>query len=367
MRILGYLLEKEFKQIRRDRLLPRIIFLLPILQLLILPFAANFEMRNINLSLIDRDHSATSARLVGKVLASGYFCLTDVSSRYGEGLASIERNASDILLEIPSGFEKSAGREKAEALIAINAINGTKGALGSSYLNAILQDFNAETAHTPSGQPSVPSGISHTFLFNPHLNYANYMVPGIIAFLITIVGGFLSALNIVSEKEKGTIEQINVSPVPKAVFLLSKLIPFWIIGFLLLTISIVIAWLVYGLVPAGSVAVIYLFAALYLIAFTGLGLGISSISSNQQQAIFTVFFFLIIFALMSGLFTPVSSMPGWAQKITLFNPIRYFVEVLRMVYLKGSALADLSTHFFIIFLFALVFNTLAVIGYRKNN
>jgi ABC-2 type transport system permease protein len=362
MRTLAYLLEKEFKQIMRDRFLPRIIFLLPALQLLILPFAADFEMRNINLGLVDRDHSASSARLAGKILASGYFRLTDLSDRYEQGLASIEKNASDILLEIPPGFGKSAEQGGASVLIAVNTINGTKGGLGSSYLNAILQDFQA----SPALAPPVSGGIRYTYLFNPHLNYKMYMVPGIIAFLLTIIGGFLAALNIVSEKEKGTIEQINVTPVPKTVFLLSKLIPFWIIGFILLAIGMFIAWAVYGLTPAGSFGVICLFAAVYLVAFTGLGLAISAVSSNQQQAMFAAFFFLIIFALMSGLFTPVGSMPEWAQTITFFNPLRYFIEVMRMVYLKGSSLADLSVHFLIISIFALVFNALAVIGYSKS-
>lgn len=192
------------------------------------------------------------------------------------------------------------------------------------------------------------------------------MVPGIMVFLLTIIGGFLSALNIVSEKEKGTIEQINVTPVPKTLFLLSKLIPFWIIGFILLTIGAIVAWIVYGLVPIGNMGIIYLFAAVYLIAFTGFGLAISSISSTQQQAMFTAFFFLIIFAQLSGLFTPISSMPEWAQDMTLLNPVRYFVEVMRMVYLKGSTFADLSGHFIIVCLFALFFNVMAVVSYRKK-
>lgn len=364
MGTLRYLLEKEFKQIKRDRFLPRIIFLVPLMQLVILPFAADFEMRNINLGVIDNDHSVLSARLVEKVVASGYFRLTDVSGSYSQGITSIESNESDLLLEIPVDFEQQLGREGAvEVLIAANAVNGTKGGMGSSYLSRIIQDFNQEKGFT-SGLRS--GGIRSTSLFNPHLNYKNYMVPGIMVFLLTIIGGFLSALNVVSEKEKGTIEQINVTPVPKTLFLLSKLIPFWIIGFILLTIGVVVAWIVYGLLPVGNIGIIYLFAAVYLIAFTGLGLAISSISSTQQQAMFTAFFFLIIFALLSGLFTPISSMPHWAQQITLFNPVRYFVEVMRMVYLKGSRFADLTGHFVAVCLFALFFNVLAVASYRKK-
>lgn len=364
MRTLRYLLEKEFKQIKRDRFLPRIIFLVPLMQLIILPFAANFEMRNINLGVIDNDHSVVSTQLTEKILSSGYFRLTNVSASYDQAITSIESNESDLLLEIPVNFEKDLGREgQADVLIASNAVNGTKGGMGSSYLSQIIQDFNREKGFT-SG--SVFSGVRHTNFFNPHLNYKNYMVPGIMVFLLTIIGGFLSALNIVSEKEKGTIEQINVTPVPKTLFLLSKLIPFWIIGFILLTIGAIVAWIVYGLVPIGNMGIIYLFAAVYLIAFTGFGLAISSISSTQQQAMFTAFFFLIIFAQLSGLFTPISSMPEWAQDMTLLNPVRYFVEVMRMVYLKGSTFADLSGHFIIVCLFALFFNVMAVVSYRKK-
>lgn len=364
MKTLRYLLEKEFKQIKRDRFLPRIIFLVPLLQLILLPFAANFEMRNINLGVIDNDHSVLSAQLTEKILSSGYFRLTDVSPSYDQAIISIESNASDLLLEIPVNFERELGREgSANVLIAANAVNGTKGGMGSSYLAQIIQDFNRENGFTPDLSLG---GVRYTNLFNPHLNYKNYMVPGIMVFLLTIIGGFLSALNIVSEKEKGTIEQINVTPVPKTVFLLSKLIPFWIIGFILLTIGAIVAWVVYGLVPVGNMGIIYLFAAVYLIAFTGFGLAISSISSTQQQAMFTAFFFLIIFALLSGLFTPISSMPEWAQDLTLLNPVRYFVEAMRMVYLKGSHFADLRMHFVVVCLFAVFFNALAVVSYRKK-
>lgn len=202
--MLRYLLEKEFKQIRRDRFMPKIIFIIPIMQLIILPFAANFEMRNINLSIVDNDHSVTSMQLVDKVLSSGYFRLTDRSDRYDEALTSVESNESDIILEIPSDFERDLGKEgRAGVMIAANAVNGTKGGLGSSYLSSIIQDFNREKGFASMGSGR---GVASINLFNPHLSYKIYMVPGIMVFLLTIIGGSISALNIVSEKEKGTIE-----------------------------------------------------------------------------------------------------------------------------------------------------------------
>ena len=361
--MLRYLLEKEFKQISRDKFLPRIIFIVPILQLIILPFAANFEMRNINLSIINQDHSILATQLEEKIGSSGYFCVTSHADQYTQALTEIEDNQADILLEIPSHFARDLQKEgTADIHIAANAVNGTKAGLGISYLNSILEDFNKEKGFAHPDD----KGIATIQLYNPHLSYKVFMVPGIMAFLLTVISGFLSALNIVSEKEKGTIEQINVTPVPRYLFILSKLIPFWIIGFILLTLAICVGWIIYGIVPQGSFAIIYLFSAIYLIAFTGFGLTISSISATQQQAMLSAFFIMIIFVLLSGLFTPISSMPEWAQKITLINPIRYFIEVIRMVYLKGSTLIDLQGHFITTCLFAVFFNLLAIISYRKK-
>ncbi len=364
LRIVRLLLEKEFKQIKRDAIIPRLILLMPVIQLIILPFAANFEMKNVNLAIIDNDHSVTTMKLTEKILSSGYFRDAATENTYYHALPYMENNDVDIILEYPLGTEKDFVREgSATVSLTANAVNGTKAGLGTSYLSSILRQYSLEQASTPA---TIPVRIETTHLFNPYLDYKAYMVPGIMAFLLTIVGGFLSALNIVSEKEKGTIEQINVTPIPKPVFLLSKLIPFWIIGFVLLTIAMLVAWIIYGFLPQGNILTIYVFAAIYLIALTGLGLVVSTISSTQQQAMFTMFFCLILFALMSGLFTPISSMPEWAQWITAFNPVRYFVEVMRMVYLKGSTLSDILGHLLIICGFAVVFNTLAVLGYRKK-
>jgi ABC-2 type transport system permease protein len=208
--------------------------------------------------------------------------------------------------------------------------------------------------------------VTYSNWFNPLMNYKYFMVPGILVILLTMVGSFLASLNIVKEKEIGTIEQINVTPIKKYHFILGKLIPFWVLGLIILTIGLAISWLAYGIVPAGSLLTIYVFAGVYLLAVLGLGLLISTYCGTQQQAMLISFFLMMIFVLMSGLYTPIDSMPQWAQWITHFNPVSYFIEVMRMVVLKGSSLADVKTHIFIVLVFAAALNTWAVFSYRKR-
>jgi ABC-2 type transport system permease protein len=182
-----------------------------------------------------------------------------------------------------------------------------------------------------------------------------------------MVGTNLTAINIVREKEIGTIEQINVTPISKFHFVIGKLLPFWILGFVVLSIGLAIAWLAYGIVPAGSFLSIYAFAAVYLLAVLGLGLLISTYSANQQQAMLLSFFMMMIFILLGGLYTSIDSMPEWAKWITRFNPVSYFIEVMRMVVLKGSTLRDISPHLLVMSGFAMVFNGWAVFSYRKRS
>lgn len=368
MKTLRFLLEKEFKLIMRDKFMPKIIIVLPIVQLLILPLAANFEMKNINVSLVDRDRSVLSQKLAEKITSSGYFRITGSDADYGKAMSDIESNRSDLILEIPQGFEKDLKTENAATvMVSVNAVNGSKGGLASSYMASILNDFS-ESLNPPSVSGIRQAGIrtETSFLYNPHLSYKNYMVPGILVFLLTIICSVVSALNIVGEKENGTIEQMNVSPVSKSMFILSKLIPFWIIGFIVLTIGIAASYIVYGIYPAGSFAVIYAFAAVYILAFTGLGLLLSNGAATTQQAMFTAMFFIMIFLLLSGLFTPISSMSRWAQYITYLNPVRYFIEVMRMVFLKGSSFYDVLPQFAAVCGFAVLANVLAVRTYRKS-
>jgi ABC-2 type transport system permease protein len=284
----------------------------------------------------------------------------------------VELDKSDIVLEIPAGFEKRLSTElKADLMISADTVNGVKGGLGSSYLVAAINDFASEARTERFGdtpKPAAPSfAILTQFRYNPRLEYPVFMVPALMVMLLTMLCGFLPALNIVGEKESGTIEQMNVTPVRKFPFILSKLIPYWIVGFIVLTICFGVARLAYGLAPRGSLLTIYLFASVFSLAFSGFGLVISNYAKTIQQAMFMMFFFVITFVLMSGLYTPVASMPDWAQVVSRFSPLRYFIQVMRLVYLKGSGVRDLMSSLVALCGFALFFNLWAVLSYRKKN
>jgi ABC-2 type transport system permease protein len=343
----------------------------PIVQLLILPLAANFEIKNIDLSVVDHDHSPYARKLIDKILSSGYFRLAGYDNSYNDAFKQIENDKSDLILEIPEGFEEGLVRENQQKLfIAINAINGTKASLGGSYLASIITDYNSDIRLDWS-QPARLNTLQTLEVapvnwFNRFLNYNLFMVPGILVILVTIMCTLLCAINIVKEKEDGTIDQINVTPIKKHVFILGKLIPFWIIGMFEFSLGLfVIGRLVYGIIPLGSIPVLYAFLGLYLIAMLGFGLLLSTYSSTQEQAMSIVFFFIMIFILMSGLFTATENMPEWAQIMAQCNPVTYFMEVVRMIILKGSGFADIKYHLLIITGFALTFNTWAVLNYRK--
>jgi ABC-2 type transport system permease protein len=372
MRTLRFLLQKEFKQIFRDPSIIRIILIMPVVQLLILPWAADYEIKKIKLAVVDLDHSEYSRKMINKITSSDYFILTDLSSSYLSALGDVEKDKADLILQIPANFEKDLVKEnEAKLFIAINAINGVKANLGGAYLQNIIQNYNREVRlqwiQFPRFNPDMQIEVTSSDWYNPLMNYKYFMVPGILVLLLTMVGTNLTAVNIVREKEIGTIEQINVTPIHKYHFILGKLIPFWILGLVVLTIGFGISAFVYGIIPSGSFITIYVFAAVYLLAVLGLGLLLSTFSSSQQQSFLLSFFIMMIFVLMSGLYTSIDSMPGWAKMITKFNPVSYFIEVMRMVVLKGSSLADIKYHLLTIAGFAVVLNSWAVISYRKRS
>ncbi|WP_111707642.1 ABC transporter permease [Lutibacter citreus] len=372
MKTILYIIQKEFKQIFRNKAMLPIIFVMPIIQLLILANAATFDVKNIKFGYVDYDHTTTSRALIEKFNASTYFnVLTNYPTEKFANNA-ILKGEVDVLITIPSYFERDLQVEKNNNIgVTINAIDGAAAGLENVYVTQIIQSFNKKLKielMQPSDMQVQSINITTipSFWYNKTLNYKTFMVPGILVLLVTMITLFLSGMNIVREKEIGTLEQINVTPIKKSQFIIGKLFPFWVIGLGLLTVGLIIAKLVFNVPMIGSLGLMYFYTSIYILVVLGIGLFISNFTDTQQQAMFIAWFFMVIFILMSGLFTPIESMPIWAQYITDFNPIKYFVEVMRMVMLKGSGFVDIIPQLLKTLLYAFIMNGLAVWSYKKT-
>lgn len=375
MRNILIILRKEFIQVFRNKTMLPIIFLLPLVQMIILVNAATLEMKEIKLVVLDQDHSVSSRGLVSHFDGSPFFQLRANTSNPQEGDEMLLRDQADLVLVIPEGYENALVRmlqggvstTESKVQLQINAINATKAGLVQAYAGQILHDwFQSYTGAWGTGLPSGRIETPYAFWYNPQLNYKVFMVPAILVILVTVMGMFLTALNLVREKELGTIEQINVTPIRKYEFIIGKLIPFWIIGLFELGFGIILGLVLFKVPFLGSPLVLFSFAAVYLLLVMGIGLLFSTLASSQQQVMFMSFFFMLTFILMGGIFTPVESMPDWAQQVNVINPFAYFMRVIRMVMLKGSGLGDILPELLSITIFALLVNATAVWRYRKT-
>ena len=344
--MIKYLLQKEFLQIRRNSFMPKIIFIFPIMVMCVMPWVMNQEVKNIRVDVVDIDHTTHSQQLVHQIEASNYFIFNGQKATYQEAMKDIETSMADIILEIRDG----------KYLIAANAVNGTKGSIGSAYLSQIV-----------SGTVTAPSASSVLTLYNKLQSYKVFMIPALMGILMMMLCGFLPALNIVGEKEKGTIEQINVTPVSKWSFILAKLIPYWIIGLVVLTLCLVLSWLVYGITCQGPLLLVYLLAILLALFFSSFGLIVSNYSDTMQQAMLVMWFFVVCLMLLSGLFTPVRSMPDWAYLTTYINPMHYFADAIRTVFVRGGGFQTIAHQVVALAIIASVMSVWAVQSYKKNN
>ena len=353
MRTLYFILQKEF------------------IQLILLTFAADFELKVINYTYIDNDNSQESRKLIDRFNASTYFIDQGRVQSFKEGMTTLDDNTATILITIPTNFSEHLHKDKsAKIMVDVNSIDGQAASLSYNYATAIINDLQDDIRMEWNGLPEKlkpPVTVESRFWYNPDMEYSNLMVPGILALLITMVGMFLSAMNLVREKEIGTIEQINVTPIKKAHFLLGKLIPFWVIAIFELAFGLLIGKLIFDIPMIGSLPLLFAFTGIYLLVVLGIGLWISTITDTQQQAMFIAWFFIVIFILMSGLFTPVENMPGWAQELTRANPIAYMVKVVRGILIKGSNFADLKMEFIWVTVYALLVNVFALLSYSKRN
>ena len=347
MIMLRYLIHKEFLQIRRNSFLPRLIIMFPIMIMCVMPWVMQMEVKNIVVEVVDIDHTVESQRLVGQVAASHYFIFGGQKASYSEAMSDIEQGKADIILEIRDG----------QYLMAANAVNGTKGSIGNAYLSQILT----------SSQSGASSPLSILSLYNKSQNYKLYMIPALLAIVMMLMTGFLPTLNIVGEKEAGTIEQMNVTPVPKWAFILAKLIPYWLIALFIITVCLLLAWMVYGIAPAGQVWLIYVLAMLLALFFSSFGLVVSNYSDAMQQAMFVMWFFVVCLMLLSGLFTPTRSMPSWAYATTYINPMHYFIDAIRTVFIRGGSFSAIAHQVFALLAIGLCMAVWAVRSYKKNS
>ena len=345
--MIKYLIQKEFLQIRRNAFLPKLIIMFPIVIMCVMPWVMQMEVKNIVVDVVDIDHTVESQRLVQQIAASNYFIFGGQKATYAEAMKDIEKGRADVILEIRNG----------KYLIAANAVNGTKGSMGSAYLSQIVT----------SNVKHQTSNITPLTLYNKGQNYKLYMIPALFAIVMMLMTGFLPTLNIVGEKEAGTIEQMNVTPVSKWSFILAKLIPYWLIALFVITVCLVLAWLVYGITPTGPVWLIYVLAMLLALFFSSFGLIVSNYSDTMQQAMFVMWFFVVSIMLLSGLFTPTRSMPQWAYLTTYINPMHYFIDAIRTVFIRGGGLHETAHQVLALTGIGTLMGCWAVQSYKKNS
>ena len=373
MRPILFLARAEVLHVVRDRATLAQCLIVPVVQLLVLSNAATFQIRNTPTYVVDLDRSAASRGLVTRFAASGHFQVEAQSASLDLANDAMLRGDVTMVLTIPRDFEMSLVRTAAAPVeLSVNAEKGSAAGIVQAYASAIVSGYAAELdargARAVEREPfrRATIDVRTRSWYNPALNYRDYMVPGILVALVTLIGTLLTAQNIAREKELGTLEQLNVTPITRGQFIAAKLLPFWVLGLVDLAIGLLVGALVFSIPIRGSLLLLFGAATIYLVVALAIGLWISTLVETQQQAMFVTFFVMNIYLLMSGLFTPIDSMAPWVQVVSQANPVRHFVTISRAVLVKGAGLADIARPLMILVVFAVVTLTLAVRQYSKR-
>jgi len=371
----------EVLHVARDRATLAQVIVVPVVQLLILSNAATFTIRETPAYVVDLDHTETSRGLVTRLTASGRFKIAGASNSTDAANEALLRDEATMVIVIPADLEKDLMRDgRAEVLLSVNAEKGSAAGIVQSYATEILRNYSrglgadirpgrATVVQQAQAGPEIGTARIEGRIrswYNPTLNYKHYMVPGILVSLVTMISTLLSAQNIAREKEIGTLEQINVTPITKGQFITAKLLPLWVLGLVDLALGLAVGWAVFGVPMRGSLLLLFAATGIYLVVTLGIGLFISGRVDTQQQAMFVTFFIIMIYLLMSGLFTPVESMPHWVQIAAEFNPVRHFVSISRAILIKGAGLAEITRPMLILLAFGVGVCWLAVGQYSKR-
>ena len=382
MRRILFLARAEVLHVVRDHATLAQALVLPLLQLLILSNAATFEIRDVPTYIVDLDRSTASRGLAQRFVASGHFEIIGTQPSVDLANDALLRGQATLALTIPHDFESSLVRAGAAPVqLVVNAEKGSAAGIVQSYAARIIASYASELGATlrptvgnvrsMNADPAPIRGteridVSVRSRYNQTLNYKHYMVPGLLVALVTLVATLISAQNIAREKELGTLEQLNVTPLTRGQFIAAKLLPFWVLGIVDLGVGLAVGWLVFDIPVRGSLVLLFASAAIYLVVALAIGLWISSLVETQQQAMFVTFFILNIYLLLSGLFTPVDSMAPWVQRVSLVNPVRHFVTISRALLVKGGSFSEIAQPLGILAIFAVVTLTLAVRQYSKR-
>ncbi len=351
MKTIIHLVRKEFKQVFRDKAMVRIIFVVPLIQLLVLSYAANFDLRNVRVAVLDQDNSQESRALLDAFFhSSDNLFVPAARVSYPDQLnEELQARRADMTLWIPDGYaENLATGETTQLSVLVDGQNSTLSGRAGGYaaaivagqVNNLLKQVSAVTA----GRGQMRTVEARTrILYNPELQSRMYMVPGIIVLLVTIISAMLTGMAVVKEKEIGTLEQLMVSPISSFQLIAGKTIPFAVLASILITIATTFAVFWFHIPIRGSILLFAVSALLYLLVTLGIGLLASTVSQTQQQAMFTIWFFLVFGILLSGFFFPVQNMPVEIQYLTYLNPMRYIMNIVRSIFLRGSTFADMQS------------------------
>ena len=360
----------EVLHVIRDKATLVQIIVMPLVQLLLLSNVATFAIRQSPVYVVDFDRSSTSRGLVSRLSSSGLFNIVGQSASPTLADDAMLRGDVTLVLTIPHDFEASLTRTNAAPLhIDVNAEKGSAAGIVQSYVAQILESYSNEITVDRGMIVGKRVGRIETVMrgrYNTTLDYKQYMVPGILVALVTMIGTLLTAQNIAREKEMGTLEQLNVTPITKAQFITAKLLPFWVLALLDLALGLIVAHFVFNVPVRGSLILLFGSAAVYLVVALGIGLWISTLVETQQQAMFVTFFVLMIYLLMSGLFTPVDSMPRWVQLFSELNPVRHFVTITRAILMKGAGIVEIARPLGILVVYGAVVLSLSIRQYSKR-
>ena len=366
MRRILFLAWAEVLHVVRDKATLAQVLVVPVIQLLILSNAATFAINNTPTAIVDHDRTAVSRGLADRLRGSGHFRIVDAAASPDAAARALDSGDVTLAVMIPRGLEADVvNHGTGEVQFVLNGEKGSAAGVVQAYAAQVVAGYGRELAAGTAGV-APPIEIRTRHRFNASLNYKHYMVPGILVSLVTLIGTLLTAQNIAREKELGTLEQLNVTPITRAQFIAGKLLPFWALSMLILAIGLVVGRLVFGMPMRGSPPLLFGSAAIYLVVALALGLFISTMVDTQQQAMFVTFFVMMIYLLMSGLFTPMDSMPRWVQVASDVTPIKHFVIIARGILIKGAGVAEIARELVILTVYSAAMLALAVARYRKR-